>query len=89
MDYNLLAGGCKGGDCCTPGNKCKDGDGDCDSYLDCLSGRCGEDNCDTQKYPTFQSNDDCCLKSIGNSNSFYNTKEGHPNIFFKTQKAFL
>lgn len=67
IGFYLLAGDCKGGDsCCSPDSKCKDGDGDCDSNRDCLSGLCEDNNCDTRRYPSFESADDCCVPTNGN-----------------------
>ena len=64
----LLANNCKGGDsCCSSGNKCKDWDGDCDTNEECLSGLCGDNNCDPQMFDTFDSSDDCCIPTNGNS----------------------
>ena len=52
---------CDGGDdCCGSGNKCFEGEGDCDHDSDCAPGLvCGENNC---KGPNFDSADDCCEK---------------------------
>ena len=63
----VLADNCKGSDsCCSPERKCRDLDGDCDSDDDCLSGKCGSNNCDFVKYPSFERDDDCCLTGKGN-----------------------
>ena len=64
---HFLAVDCKGEDsCCSPGRKCKDGHGDCDSNSDCISGKCGTNNCDYVTYPSFEYNDDCCVSGRGN-----------------------
>ena len=54
------------GNCCSSENKCSDGDGDCDYDSDCLSGKCGINNCNYVKFPSFDYNDDCCVTGRGN-----------------------
>ena len=85
MNFILAASDCKGTeDCCSTKDKCKDGDGDCDRNTDCISGLCGSNNCDTKRFPSFDSSDDCCMSTIGKLQFFCLTKGGFPrNIFFR------
>ena len=55
----MLREKCQGDDsCCSSDNICQEGEGDCDSDLDCLPGLvCGKDNC---RGSDFDSTDDCC-----------------------------
>ena len=70
--FCLLASDCKGGDdCCSPKSRCKDGHGDCDTGLDCISGLCGDNNCNTGEFPSFEGDDDCCVPTNGNCYLFY------------------
>ena len=55
----FLVAGCDGGNsCCTPSNKCNEGEGDCDDDADCLDGYCGTDNCHGSGFGNW---DDCCI----------------------------
>ena len=58
-DFIFQIANCDGGDsCCTPDNKCGEGEGDCDSNDDCFPGLyCGHNNCSGV---TFENGDDCC-----------------------------
>ena len=52
------------GGCCTKERPCKPFEGDCDSDDDCQgSSKCGTNNCDTDRYPSFSDQDDCCKES--------------------------
>ena len=55
---------CTGGDsCCTPNNKCGEGEGDCDSDAECRRGlKCGQDNCKQKSGQQWDNSDDCCYK---------------------------
>ena len=48
-------------DCCNTSYKCEEGEGDCDSDVDCGDGlRCGKGNCDYSL--GFKFGYDCCYK---------------------------
>lgn len=51
-----------GGQCCTPGTPCDEGEGDCEENQDCKDDLvCGENNC--KKFGDFfHVKDDCCVK---------------------------
>ena len=55
--------GCRGGSsCCTKGEKCYEGEGDCDYDDECMPGlRCGENNCRVKVSP-WHKDTDCCYK---------------------------
>jgi len=58
-------GGAADWDYCTPTSKCTEGQGDCDSDIDCASGlTCGEDNC-RAFHPTARKGADCCYDKPG------------------------
>ena len=52
--------------CCTKDNPCEVNEGDCDSNEDCKGDlRCGQANCDAEKFG-IKSKTDCCYEHIGN-----------------------
>ena len=58
--------GCNGNDsCCTHSIPCNEGEGDCDSDLDCKGGLiCGHNNCNPSDNPQeggSQDVNDCCM----------------------------
>ena len=55
--------GCAGGDsCCSEGQKCIEGEGDCDKDDDCMPGlRCGNLNCRIKSGYDWD-DDDCCYR---------------------------
>ena len=61
--YLIYIPGCRGGsDCCTKGEKCYEGEGDCDNDDECMPGlRCGVDNCRVKVSPWHFATD-CCYK---------------------------
>ena len=56
--------GCRGAsDCCTVGEKCNEGEGDCDGDDECMPGlRCGKHNCRIKSGYDWGSDDDCCFR---------------------------
>ena len=59
MIFTGCADGKGGPNCCTSSQKCGEGEGDCDSDVDCAGNlKCGDDNCDTSL--GFGSQFDCC-----------------------------
>merc|ERR1712215_567463 len=60
--YMRIKGKCRGGEnCCTKSNPCGAREGDCDDDHDCKGNlKCGKNNCDRKKYPTFSKKADCC-----------------------------
>ena len=61
---HLIYQGCVGGDsCCTPEDKCKEFEGDCDTDNECVAGlMCGIRNCveDYDVGHEWQKDDGCC-----------------------------
>ena len=60
---HLIYQGCVGGDsCCTPQDKCKELEGDCDTDDDCFAGlMCGSNNCiGGREVDEWQIDDSCC-----------------------------
>ena len=67
---HILALRCSGEDsgCCTPKKPCDVGNGNCDSDNDCIGNlKCGIDNCNYTKFPSFGKDDDCCYDPKGKS----------------------
>ena len=64
MIFTGCADGSGGPTCCTSSQQCGEGEGDCDSDVDCAGNlKCGTDNCDTSL--GFPSDYDCCYDPKG------------------------
>ena len=63
-NINILGHKCDGvSNCCIPGIPCDEGEGDCDSNLDCREGLdCGHNNCPKNDGGNWDIADDCCFK---------------------------
>ena len=49
--------------CCIPGIPCREGEGDCNTNLDCMEGLvCGHNNCPKKSGQNWDLADDCCYK---------------------------
>ena len=61
--------GCRGGGtCCQVGQKCYEGEGDCDYDEDCMPGlRCGVNNCRVKSGYEWHKDTDCCYKPSKNT----------------------
>ena len=64
--------------CCIPGIPCDEGEGDCDSTLDCKEGLvCGHNNCPKKDGGDWDIADDCCFKPEKGNDQLRNFELGN------------